>query len=281
MLTRTKKYLALSRTEWKGLIVMVILMIVAMAAPRMYVYFHPPQPIDPTALNTAIAQLKRAGYTGDTARQASAKVPDKLFAFDPNNLSVTKWKQLGLTERQIRGIKNYEAAGGQFFSKADVKKMYTLTADDYRRLEPYISIGSRFATSTHTVVEINTADSAALTHLKGIGPGFARRIIQYRERLGGFHSKEQLKEIYGMDAMHYRDVQSQFRVNTRKVKKIDVNTVELSDIKDFPYLSYKQANALIQYRKQHGNYESFDELSNVAILDVEVLKKIKPYVVIR
>lgn len=280
MLTRVKNHLALNKTQWNGLVVMVALIAMAVAAPYVYAYLHPPEPVDFSQLQRAVAQLKKAGYTGDTSQHTTASTPSKLFAFDPNHLPITKWKQLGLTDRQIKGIKNYEAAGGRFYSKADVQKMYTLSAADYHQLEPYIKLPERSAAAKR-VVELNTADSAALAALKGVGPGLARRIIQYRMRLGGFHSKKQLMEIYGMDAMHYQDIQGQFRVNARKIRKIDINNVELADIKDMPYLSYKQANALIQYRKQHGNYEHFDELSNVAILDAGVLKKLKPYILIR
>lgn len=270
------------------MVVLTLLIVAVLAAPYVYQHFYKDKPVNFTQFNKAVAQLKKAGVTGQNITEESdadkPAVPAQLFAFNPNHLPAAKWQQLGLSARQIKGIKNYEAKGGRFYTKADVKKMYTLTPQDYERLQPYISIPANGDTKPGIhlhVVELNTADSAMLTQLNGIGPAFARRIIQYRNRLGGFHSKQQLKEIFGMDEMRYGDVQRQFTVNTRKLKKINVNTIEFEDIKNFPYLNYKQMNAVIQYRKQHGNYETFDELRNVAILDDAVLKKIRPYVTLK
>ncbi|WP_345950613.1 helix-hairpin-helix domain-containing protein [Mucilaginibacter sp. PAMB04274] len=283
-----KNYFAITKTEWNGLVILILLIVVVLAIPPAYKHFHKDKPLNFKKFNQAVAQLERAGAAGDAYNAdhtGTGTTNVHLFAFNPNKLSIAQWEKLGLSMRQIKGIKNYEAKGGNFYTKADVKKMYTLSADDYKRLEPYILLpakdGNGKSSAPGIIVELNTADSATLTQLKGIGPGFARRIVQYRNRLGGFHNKQQLKEIFGMDDMHYHDIQAQFKLDNRKVQRKDVNKVELEDLKDFPYLTYKQANAIVQYRKQHGDYESFDELHNIAILDGEVLRKIKPYILIR
>jgi competence protein ComEA len=285
--TPVKNYLTITKTQWNGLVILVLLIIGVLAIPYVYPYFNKDKPINFSKFNRAVAQLKQAGVTGNMPHDvdaASLSTSATLFAFNPNKLPPSQWHRLGLSDRQIKGINNYESKGGRFYSKADVKKMYTLTQADYKRLEPYISLpaGADGESQKPTVIiELNTADSALLTQLKGIGPGFARRIVQYRTRLGGYHSKQQLKEIFGMDDMRYKDVQGQFRVNPRKVKRMDVNTVEYDDLKNFPYLSYKQTNALIQYRKQHGNYETFNELRNVVLINESTMLKIKPYLVVK
>jgi DNA uptake protein ComE-like DNA-binding protein len=127
-------------------------------------------------------------------------------------------------------------------------------------------------------VELNTTDSATLTHVHGIGPSFARRIIAYRKQLGGFIKKEQLKEIYGLDEEKYIEINDEIRVDAARIKRLNVNTIEFEALRHFPYLSYKQANAVIQYRVQHGNYRSLNDMRDIALLNDEILSKIAPYI---
>ncbi|MVN90092.1 ComEA family DNA-binding protein [Mucilaginibacter aquatilis] len=287
MKARIKNYLLLTKTEWNGLIVLVLLIAGALAAPAINRRLNVEKPVNFKKVDLAVAELQRAGvkpYLNEERETASAHLQVKPFKFNPNKLPVESWKRLGLSVRQIKGIKNYEASGGNFNIKADVKKMYTLSAGDYQRLEPYIDLpaGKQLNIAEHRlVVELNTADSATLAKLKGIGPAFARRIIQYRTRLGGFYKKQQLTEVFGLDEMHYKDIQQQFTVDKKRVKKFNVNTAEYEDLKNFPYLSYKQINAIVQYRKQHGDYDSVNELSNVAIIDLATLKKARPYLTVQ
>jgi len=131
------------------------------------------------------------------------------------------------------------------------------------------------------VIELNTADSAKLTELHGIGPAFAKRIVGYRSRLGGFYRKEQLEEVFGLDSEKYAGLQAQVKVDPSQIKKIRINKVDFDALKYFPYLSFKQMNAIIQFREQHGNYESIRDMKNIAILDNEILRKIEPYLVFK
>jgi competence protein ComEA len=131
--------------------------------------------------------------------------------------------------------------------------------------------------ATGVVIELNTADTAQLTTLPGIGESFAKRIISYRNRLGGFDSREQLKEVYGIDAEKYAALQAQVNVDATRIKKISINKAAFDDLKYFPYLTFKQMNAIIQFREQHGDYSSIADMKNIVLLDDEILRKIEPY----
>ena len=128
------------------------------------------------------------------------------------------------------------------------------------------------------VIELNSADSAKLTGLKGIGASFARRIVNYRNRLGGFINKEQLKEVYGMDDDRYAEMQPQVSVDPSHIKKIHINKVDFDGLKYFPYLTFKQMNAIVQFREQHGDYASLNDMRNIVLLNDEILRKIEPYI---
>lgn len=131
------------------------------------------------------------------------------------------------------------------------------------------------------VIEVNSADSARLTMIRGIGPSFARRITRYRERLGGFYSKEQLNEVFGIDEAKYAEIKDGIAVDGRHIIKLNINTATFDQLRRFPYLSFKQMNAILEYHNQHGDYEAVADLKNIAILDDGILRKIGPYLVFK
>ena len=131
---------------------------------------------------------------------------------------------------------------------------------------------------TGATIELNAADSAQLTTVRGIGASFAIRIIRYRNRIGGFYKKEQLKEVYELDSTKYEEIKDQLTVNPSAVIKVNINTISFASLRQSPYLSYKQASAIIEYRTQHGSYSSIDDVGNVAIITPDVLHKIEPYI---
>ncbi len=264
------------------MVVLVVLIALVPLSPYAYQSWHKDSTINQTQLNHALAVLSKARIDS-TQSTADTKIANpELFDFNPNNLPAEKWKMLGLSDRQVGIIKNYEAKGGHFYHKTDLQKISGITPEDYKRLEPYIDIpksGEYVSTKLKAgaTVEINSADSAKLIQVRGIGPSFAIRIIRYRDRLGGFYRKEQLMEVFGVDTAKYNEIEKQLTIDPLKVVKLKINSISLPSLQQFPYLNYKQVNAIIQYRTQHGNYNSITDLANVAILTPEVLRKIEPY----
>jgi len=285
MKTRIKQYLSITKKEWNGLIVLVIIIAGVLATPYGYRLLRKDNTINFKDFDKAAAQLDSAeknGSNGDNLAGSDDKIADPvMFSFDPNVLTGPQWKQLGLSGRQANVILHYRAKGGHFYKKEDVKKIYAITADDYKRLEPYINIPEGNLNYRKArpgeIIELNGVDSAKLTELKGVGSSFAVRIIRYRNRLGGFVDKEQLREIYGIDSLEYADIKNNVSVNPDKVKKININTISFDQLRIFPYLNYKQVNAIIQYRVQHGNYNSITDMKNIVLLDEGILRKIEPY----
>jgi competence protein ComEA len=278
MKAQLKNYMSLTKKEWNGMLVLVVLIILVLAAPYVYQWFHKDNTINIKEFNTALTQLRKANPA--IAAQANNPANNKpltrtLFKFNPNNLPAEKWRMLGLSDKQISIINHYQAKGGKFYKPADLKKIYGITDADYQALSPYIDLPE--GSKAIGVIELNTADSASLTRLDGIGPAFAKRIIYYRERIGGFVNKEQLKEVYGLDDLKYNEIKDQLKVDASRLRKIDINTITFDKLRLMPYLNYKQVNAIIEYRNQHGNYASVSDLKNIAIIDEGILRKIEPY----
>jgi len=287
MKARIKNYLSITKKEWNGMVILGVLIALVLAAPYVYQLFHKDNTINFKDFDKAAAQLNKEGVNSGFDPDKENPKQDKkaqhaaMFPFNPNNLTETQWQQLGLTAQQAQVIKHYEEKGGRFFTKEDVKKIYAISADDYKRLEPYINIpGTVYVPKKikpGEIIELNGADSAKLTELKGVGPASAVLILRYRGRLGGFYKKEQLKEVYGVDSVRYEELKNQVAVNPGKIKKIAINAVSFDQLRLFPYLNYKQVNAVIEYRKQHGNYASIDDMKNIVLLDEKILRKIEPY----
>lgn len=127
------------------------------------------------------------------------------------------------------------------------------------------------------IVEINTADSASLLPLPGVGPVLSARIVKYRERLGGFHSADQLLEVYGLDTADFKRFRSRLQVNTALVKKIDLNAAGYEELRRLPYWSPSQINTLLNYRGQHGDFSELGELANIRVLEDHIIQKVMPY----
>ena len=127
------------------------------------------------------------------------------------------------------------------------------------------------------IIEINSANIATLSKIRGIGTTLATRINRYKERLGGFLYKEQLMEVYGIDSLKYNRIKDEVRINDSVVKKININNISFLQLRLFPYLNFNQANAIIEYRNQHGKYVTFIDLKNIAILNAKDLHRIEPY----
>jgi len=290
------KHFGFSKSEFNGLLFLIVLIIVIKALPFVYRYYKPVEK-DNVSLLSQIQQLKvvdeeRQVYTRERIERNNAPENLRFFNFDPNTLSVEGWQRFGLSPKQAAAVVNYTRKGGRFYKPEDLQKMYTISPRLYRKLLPYVQIAEKpsgadksfapFEQKTHgkkaVIVDINTADSAQLDEIKGIGGTFAKRIIKYRERLGGFYKTEQLMEVYGLDEQKYAEIKDQISISKAALKTININTAVFNDLKSNPYLSFKQINAIIQYRKQHGNYSEIDDLKKVILLNQEVIDKISPYI---
>ena len=290
----------ISPREFRGFIVVFIIVLITYFTPIIYHKLtYEPLKISIEVLEPKIKEIEsfneKDNYSQNFNSDGKTKSKAILFNFNPNNLSIENWLKLGLSEKQAKIIKNYESKGGKFKTKNDVKKMYSISPQQYQEIEPYIQLpetqdfsnnqnaDQKFNTINKPVkaiisVDINQADSIAFTSIQGIGPSFASRIIKYRNRLGGFISINQLKEVYGIDSVKFNQILPQVKLTETNIKQININSCTFDDLKNFPYLTYKQMNTIIAYRKQHGNYKTAKDLANILIINSETIEKIKPYI---
>jgi DNA uptake protein ComE-like DNA-binding protein len=130
-------------------------------------------------------------------------------------------------------------------------------------------------------VELNTADTIELRGLPAIGPWLARKIVEYRERLGGFYYPDQLLEVYRLTPGKLDTIWPYLRIDTTAVRKVDINRIPVDDLLKHPYLSRSQAKGLIAYREKHGPFNSLSDLKKCLLIDDKTFEKMHIYIEVR
>ena len=241
----------------------------------------------------------------ETQRQQQAEKAQEVaelhpFPFNPNTISEEEWLQMGLTDRQVRNIMNYKAKGGKFYSKNDLGKLYTISEEEYTQLEPFIvlpevSRGSggkassqkqdnpAYEEKTKTekkvipVVDLNRVDSTTLVELPQIGPYTASRIVEFREKLGGFVDKEQLRDVKGMDEARFAAIQPYINLGAVEVRIVDVNRADFKTLVHHPYLSYEQVKRIFNQREKRGMIKNWEQLEALLREEGEVNPLLEHY----
>ena len=224
--------------------------------------------------------------------QMTEKDAPKPSIFDPNKLDQVAWQALGFSSKQAVAILKYKKMIGGFKEKEDLAKAYVVSEKKYKEIAAYIQINNSETTLLEEVevvkplidsppeklLELNSADSIQLLALKGIGPFYASKIMAYRDELGFFVSIEQLLEIWKFDTMKLAGIRSNLWLDTSRVIKLKINTDSINSLRKHPYLDWNHANAIVNYRSQHGPYMTKEELKKIPIFSDSLLTKLYPYI---
>ena len=145
------------------------------------------------------------------------------------------------------------------------------------RAAPRSPYGSPYRKKAFTV-DLNRGDTLDFQELRGIGPAYARRIVAYRERLGGFVDKAQLLEVWGVDSALYDRIAPSLELSTAPVRRLNINSLSVQELKQHPYLDYYQAKEIVRHRERYGAFQSPADLRKVNLLDAETCARLIPYV---
>ena len=223
----------------------------------------------------------------------------ELFPFDPNTADSTQLLRLGLQKWQVRSIYKYRAKGGVYREPKDFARLYGLTVKQYRELEPYIRISDDYLPASTLYekekprtpkkdgeetqypmkiregerIDLSLADTAMLKRVPGIGSFYAREIVRYGQRLGGYVRVEQLREIDDLPD----DVMKYFEISHPNVRKLHLNKLTLAQLKSHPYLNFYQARAIIDYRRLKGMLKGVDDLRMMKEFAASDIDRLLPY----
>lgn len=286
-----REYLDFSARERTGVLLLLLFMLMIYAVPYVAPYVLTRPIVDTAAFEREVALFLASCPAKETPPTVKAPpgIKPVMAPFDPNHVSKEDWMKMGIKERTARAISNFTTKGGRFRKPEDLQKIYTLSPEDYQRLLPYVCIAEKRDTIYKKTweprrgpeaVDVNAADSAAWEQLPGIGPGFARRIVRFRERLGGFYYPEQVKETYGLPDSVFNKIQPFLRMGSISLRKIDLNQTDEKSLAQHPYINTKLAVQIIRYRSVHGPFRALEELKQLPLVDDIIYRKLENYITI-
>lgn len=224
-----------------------------------------------------------------------------LFPFDPNHADSTTLRKIGLSEWHVRNMMAYRRKGGRWRSPDDFSRLYGLEKEDFERLRPYIRIApedrrkeyvpyeyERYGTpkgeipqyehiekyAEGTKIDLNSADTTALKRIPGIGSYYARKIVAYRERLGGFVWLSQIDEVEGLPPGSSR----WFEAPQARPKRLRINHSTFKELVRHPYLSYEQTKDIVNHIRHYGPLRSWQDLRLYKEFTDEDFRRLTPYV---
>jgi competence ComEA-like helix-hairpin-helix protein len=254
-------------------------------------------------------------FLAEMERQSVRKQKlDTVFMFDPNVIDSASLVLLGFSPLQAKSIIKYRSKGGRFYNRESFGKSFVVSEQMFTRLYHYINIkpepsrNKRIETqpdkpkkntaveqrperkdpseqkeSSHKpvriyTVELNAADLDELQKFRGIGEYYAKKIAEYRDKLGGFYKAEQLMEIRGIDSARFEMFRNQILIDTSRIRRIKINSVTENDLSKHPYINRFVAKSIIKYRKFKGSITSADEMVREKILSPQLLEQIASYI---
>ena len=240
----------------------------------------------------------------------------ETFPFDPNTADSTTLLRLGLAPWQVRSIYRYRAKHGRYHTPEDFKRLPGMTVELWARLGPSVRIAEKFRYlspsevrpsaglhdsvprtvsvslsqqrdgsprdtvqypikfESQTVVDLNTADTMVLKKIPGIASYRAGKIVAYRARLGGYVRVEQVMEACPLPD----EVLPWFVVSSPQPRQLNINRLSVSQMMKHPYISFYQAKAIYEYRKEYGNISSLDVLLRLDHFSSSDVERLRPYV---
>ena len=230
----------------------------------------------------------------NTSMQKYEKPKFETFDFDPNTADENTFMRLGFSQKQAAAIITYRNRGVKFKTADDFKKVYVVSDENFARLKPHVKIASTANpqpettekptlvnenTTTRSIVfvEINSADTTELKKLRGIGSYYARQIVDYRTKLGGFANINQLKEIRGIDAERFAMFENQAKADASLIKKLNINISTAKELAQHPYIDNYLARGIEQYRNIAGKIEHIQQLVKEKIITSEQSEKLNDY----
>ncbi len=284
-----RDFLGFTRAQTNGFIILMpLLLLVIFSEPLYRNFFLPPE--QPPGIILPHSPTVVLSVQDSTYHTIHPSMPATTGKVDPNEATLTDWLNLHVSHEVAARILAYRKKGGKFFYKSDLLKIYGFDSALYKRVAASIDLPDKpksFSVAAEpgklavTPMDLNLADSAQLVRVFGIGPVLARRIVKYRDALGGFVAWHQLYRVYGLDTAAVTEMQKSFFIDEKFIpRKININSASEQELAAHPAISRFMARAIVSYRLQHGNFNVIEDIRNIVTIKEQDFEAVKPYLTV-
>ena len=279
----------ISKRSKRGLLVLILASLGLIFFPRVYMFFQKEEALvinseQISEFERTHKKFEKRNYSNYYSKKKKYKAPDSKF--NPNNYSLSDWMNLGLSEKQSVVVLKFTSRG--IYSEEDLKRIFVIPDILFELIRDSVVYPERFQNSPNqesfkkqakqiTLINLNTADTTEFMKIYGVGAFYAKQIIRYREKLGGFFKKEQLFEVWKMTTDAYDKIKDHVFISEKDVKRININSVTIEELKVHPYLKWNQANSIIKMRFQRNGFKNIEEIKESVLIDSETYEKLFPY----
>ncbi|TQI70091.1 competence ComEA-like helix-hairpin-helix protein [Gramella sp. Hel_I_59] len=279
-----KSHFALSRSQQNGIFVLVLVIIILQLILFGSDYISKDSiPVNDEKLQKFQSQL-------DSIRKLKPKMKDTIYPFNPNYLSDFKAYQIGLSVEEIDKLLKYRATNKWINSAEDFQRVTGVSDSLMMIIKPSFRFPEWVKNSGKlqkpitgkaeviSIADLNTVSAEDLQVVNGIGEKLSERIVKYRNRIGGFLSEEQLKDVYGLSPEVIARISEKFQViNKPQVILQNINSITEAELAELPYFNPALAKKIINHRTMNEGIRSFEELTKISGFPSDKIDRIKLY----
>ena len=287
---KTNNPLYISKRSKNGVLIVILIALIVVFIPRVLQALSQKEVFEISSEDIKILKeeqfqrkIKKFYKKSSFSKKKFSCPPHK---FDPNTYSESDWLNLGLSKKQVAIVLKFTERG--IYSNDQLQKIFVIPPQLFELIKDSTFYTKKAFGKDHLqnfqsekkakiAVNVNTANQEELESIPGVGSFYAKNIIQYRDRLGGFVKKEQLLEVWKMDLDKYNAIEEFIFINAKDIREIHLNNTTAEELKQHPYFNWNIANSIVKMKTQKTAFKSIDEIKESVLIDEEFFEKIKPY----